>query len=93
MRVTKQRIRFLATAVVDRLQGQHLLDISGSKDRLVETLERAITSELSVEDRLHEEIRRLLKQYDAEFQNGRADYDRMFTMVKNRLVKERGLIL
>lgn len=93
MRVTKQRIRLLATAVVDRLQGQRLLDISGSKDRLVETLDGAITHELSLEDRLHEEIRRLLKQYDAEFQSGRADYDRMFTMVKNRLVKERGLIL
>lgn len=93
MRLTKQRIRLLATAVVDRLHGQHLLDISGSKDRLVETLDRAITHELSLEDGLHEEIRRLLKRYDAEFQSGRADYDRMFTMVKNRLVKERGLIL
>lgn len=93
MRVTKHRIRLLATAVVDRLRGQRLLDISGSKDRLVETLDRAITHELSLEDRLHEEIRRLLQQYDAEFQSGRADYDRMFTMVKNRLVNERELIL
>lgn len=93
MRVTKERIRFLATAVVDRLQGQHLLEISGSKDRLIDSLDRAITDELSVEDRLHAEIHRLLQQYDAEFQSGRADYHKMFTMVKNKLVKERGLIL
>ena len=35
----------------------------------------------------------MLKQYDAEFNSGRADYQKMFTMVKSKLVKERGVIL
>ena len=33
------------------------------------------------------------KQYDAEFESGRADYQKMFMMVKTKLVKERGLVL
>ena len=93
MRVTEERIQSLATAVVERLQEQNLLEISGSKERLIHVVRKAITDELSVEDRLHAEIRALLKQYDAEFQSGRSDYQKMFTMVKNKLVKERGLIL
>ncbi len=93
MRVTEERIQSLATAVVERLQEQNLLEISGSKERLIHVVRKAITDELSVEDRLHAEIRALLKQYDAEFQSGRSDYQKMFTMVKNKLVKERGLVL
>ena len=93
MRVTEERIHLLATAVVERLQEQGLLEIAGSKERLIHGVRTAITDELSVEDRLHEEIRALLKQYDAEFRSGRSDYQKMFTMVKTKLVKERGLIL
>ncbi len=93
MRVTEERIQSLATEVVDRLQEQGLLEVSGSKERLIRGVGKAITDELSVEDRLHAEIRTLLKQYDEEFQSGRADYQKMFTMVKTKLVKERGLVL
>lgn len=93
MRVTEERIQLLATEVVDRLQEQGLLEVSGSKERLIRGVGKAITDELSVEDRLHAEIRTLLKQYDAEFQSGRTDYQKMFTMVKTKLVKERGLVL
>ncbi len=93
MRVTEERIRLLATAVVERLQEQRLLEIAESKERLIDAVRKAITDELSVEDRLHAEIRALLQQYDAEFESGRLDYQKMFTMVKNKLVKERGLVL
>lgn len=93
MRVTAERIQLLATAVVERLQGQGLLEIAGSKERLIHAVRKAITDELSVEDRLHEEIRDLLKQYDEEFRSGRSDYQKTFTMVKTKLVKERGLVL
>ncbi len=93
MRVTEERIQSLATAVVERLQEQGLLEVAGSKERLIDAVRKAITDELFVEDRLHAEIRALLKQYDAEFQSGRSDYQKMFAMVKNKLVKERELVL
>ena len=93
MRVTEERIQLLATAVVDRLQEQGLLEIVGSKEHVVHGVRKAITDELSVEDRLHEEIRVLLKRYDEEFRSGRSDYQKMFAMVKSKLVKDRGLVL
>ena len=93
MRVTKERVHSLAVVVADRLQGRGLLEISGSKAGLIDALAHAITGELSVEDRLDAEIRTLLKQYDEEFQSNRSDYQRTFQMVKNKLVKDRGLVL
>ena len=56
-------------------------------------LDAGITDELSVEDRLNTEVRMLMKQYDAEIERGGVDYQKMFTMIKTKLVRERGLIL
>ena len=93
MRITKERIRHIATTVASRLQDQGLLEVTGSEETLIQALDKAIHDELSVEDRLNAEVRNLLKQYEAEFEKGRADYQKMFTMVKGKLVKERGLVL
>ena len=93
MRVTKERIRVISVAVLEKLSSYQLFDVTGFKEKLVNTLEEAIRDELSVEDRLNVEVRMMLKQYDAEFNSGRADYQKMFTMVKSKLVKERGVIL
>ncbi len=93
MRVTKERIRVISVAVLEKLSSYQLFDVTGFKEKLVDTLEEAIRDELSVEDRLNVEVRMMLKQYDAEFNSGRADYQKMFTMVKSKLVKERGVIL
>lgn len=93
MKLSKARVAHLADTVVSRLLEAGHLDISGDRKTVVEALNRAMTEELSVEDRLHAEIRELMKQYEAEIERGRVDYQKMFTMIKNKLVKERGLIL
>jgi uncharacterized protein len=38
-------------------------------------------------------VRQLLKAYDAQIEQGQVDYQKMFQMVKQKLVRERGLIL
>jgi len=93
MRMTKERIRFVSHTMLDQLKEQQLFNVTGSKEKLVDALEKAIADELSKEDRLNDEVRGMLKQYDAEFDSGRADYQKMFLMVKNKLVKERGIVL
>ena len=93
MRMTKERTRVMALAILERLQGHQLFEVTGSKDKLVAALEKVIADELSVEERLNDETRSILKAYEAECDNRRVDYQTMFTMVKKKLVKERGLIL
>ena len=93
MRLNTIRIHQMAATVVERLDAQGLLKIQGKTDLVVQQLETAITTELQVEDRLNADVRELLKQFDQEFAAGRADYQKMFSMVKQKLIKERGLIL
>jgi hypothetical protein len=83
----------MAESLVSRLQAQGALDLLGSRQGLVEVLDRAVTEELSLEDRLNAEVRALMKNYEAEIERGHVDYQKMFTMIKKKLVQERGLIL
>ena len=93
MKLSKERIGRLAEGVIARLEEAGCLQTIGAKRGLTDTLERVITEELMVEDRLHAEIRELMKQYADEIERGRVDYQKMFTMIKSKLVRERGLVL
>jgi hypothetical protein len=93
MKLTKERIHHLADSIASHLQGKGFLEFAGTKQALVDALEARITDELSLEDRLNAEVRTLMKQYDAEIERGGVDYQKMFTMIKTKLIRERGLIL
>jgi hypothetical protein len=94
MKLSKERVSRLAESMASRLESEGYLQVSPTnKSALVQELDRTITDELQVEDRLNAEIRQLMKAYDAEIQRGQVDYQKMFTMIKSKLVRERGLIL
>ena len=93
MKLSRERIRLLAESLAARLLAEGHLELLGEKRALVESLNHTITEELLVEDRLNAEVRELMKNYESEIQRGGVDYQKMFTMIKSRLVKERGLIL
>ncbi len=93
MKLTKERVRHLAESLVSNLSEKGFVDFAGTKQNLIAALDAGITDELSVEDRLNTEVRTLMKQYDAEIERGGVDYQKMFTMIKTKLVRERGLIL
>jgi len=93
MRVSKERVRHMAESVAAHLQQDGQLDIAGDRKAFVDSLEQAITGELAIEDRLNAEVRQMLKAYEKQIEQGQVDYQRMFTMIKTKLVRERGIIL
>jgi len=93
MKLSKERIAHMAESLAQRLTQQKMVELAGSHHALVETLGRAITEELSVEDKLNAEVRTLMKKYEAEIDRGQVDYQKMFLMVKKQLAKDRGIIL
>jgi hypothetical protein len=92
MKLSRERVSQLAESLATRLGTGELLEVLSPK-QLVQDLERTITDELQVEDRLNAEIRQMMKVHEAEIERGQVDYQKMFTMIKSKLVKERGLIL
>ncbi len=93
MRLSKERVRHMSEMLATRLQQDEHIAIAGDRKGVVEALDRVITEELSVEDRLNAEVRQLLKAYERQIEQGQVDYQKMFTMIKQKLVRERGIIL
>jgi hypothetical protein len=93
MRLSKERVKHMAETLAARLIQEGHVELLAQQKSLVEVLHHAVTEELSIEDRLNAEVRQLLQAYEQQIENGQVDYQKMFTMIKQKLVRERGIIL
>ncbi len=93
MRLSKERVRHMAEMLATRLQQEGHVELMGDRKAFVDALDQTMTEELSVEDRLNAEVRQLMKTYENDIERGHVDYQKMFTMIKSKLVRDRGIIL
>jgi len=93
MRVPKTWVPFLAKKVVDNITLKNLVKPAVPLEKLLTETGEIILEELTMEDRLNEEVREILKSHSAEIEKGRMDYRRLFELTKQKLVKERNLVL
>ncbi len=93
MRLSKERVRHMAETVAGRLEQEGHINLTGDRKAFIDALNRVMTEELSLEDRVNAEVRQLLTAYEKQIEQGQVDYQKMFQMVKQKLVRERGLIL
>jgi uncharacterized protein len=93
MRIPKSWVPVLAKKIVDNLIKKGLVDPAVPMDTLIAETERLLLDELMVEDRINEEVRQILKKFEPEIEKGRLDYRRLFDMTKQKIVKERNVIL
>jgi hypothetical protein len=92
MGLRKEFIRVLSTKVVDDLVKQEMIEIPAGLD-LPEQIFQVMDEEANVEDRLNEEVRTMLNQYQEQMRQSGASYQEMFKLLKNKLVKERKIVL
>ena len=66
-----------------------------SKDplQLAERVRQTMTEELTVEDRLNEEVRDVLAQHSDEMRRMGVSYQEMYKKVKGELARQRKLVL
>lgn len=93
MRYSPERVTVLSKRLVDRLVTEELIKPKGGRAELEASIQRIITEELSVELRLDDEVRQIMRTYQDEIDKGNLDYAKVFQMVKKKLVKDRGMVL
>ena len=93
MRLRREMIEYLSKKIVETLVEKEMIELETDKEKLQGRINQLITEDLLVEDKLNEEVRELLRKHMEEVYKGDVDYSKMFNMIKNKLVKERGLIL
>ena len=93
MRIPKGWVPVLAGDIIDELLRKDQIELKASREQTAAILEELILDELMVEDRLNQEVREMLKQFDSEIEKGRLDYRKLFDLTKKKIVKERNIIL
>jgi hypothetical protein len=93
VRLSSERIAILSKTLADKLiEGKYIEPVI-AKESLIARMEYIIREELVIEDKINQEVRGLLNAYEREIERGDIDYNKMFNMIKSKLIKERGLVL
>jgi len=93
MKLKKERVMLLASNIIEGLLKSGLIAASVHAEELVRKIENTITDDLMIEEKLNEEVREILKSHSKQLEKESVNYQRMFQMVKDKLVRERGIIL
>jgi hypothetical protein len=92
MRLNKNQIEHLAFLVVRNLQKDGKVQIE-EKTSLLEEIIALITEEFQKEDQLDQEVREILSKHMEKIRKENIEYQNMFRMIKNKLAKERNIVL
>ena len=92
MGLRREYVRLLSTKIAEDLVEQEMIEVAEGLD-LAEQLFQVMDAEINLEDRLNEEVRVLLNQYQDQMRQSGASYQEMFKLIKNKLVRERKLVL
>ena len=92
MALRREYVRLLSVKVAEELQKQEMIGVPEGLD-LAAQLFQVMDTEVNVEHRIDEEVRSLLNQYQDQMRQSGASYQEMFKLIKNKLVKERKLVL
>ncbi len=92
MRLNKNQIEHLSFVIIRDLLKQEKIIIE-DKYRQIEILVELITEEFQREDKLDQEVRGILSEHLEKIRNENIEYQTMFRMIKNKLAKERNIVL
>ncbi|MGW8272663.1 MAG: DUF507 family protein [Thermodesulfovibrionales bacterium] len=93
MRIPKSWVPIIAGKVIDSIVGRDYVEPLIPVSDLKKAAEEILLEDLSAEDRLNEEVREILRQHEKDIEFKKLDYKRLFDMTKQKLVRERNLIL
>jgi uncharacterized protein len=90
MLIPKEFVSYLARQLAAKLPAS-LIEIS-NPDAIAALVEGIILEELTVEDRLNEEVREILEEYTVYMSNNGISYSEMFRKIKNQLLQQRKIV-
>ena len=92
MGLRKEFIRLLAGRISEDLLKQEMIEVPAGLD-LEQTIFDVLDAEINLEDRVNEELRVMLNQYQDQMRMTGASYQEMFKLIKGKIVKERKIVL
>jgi len=94
MLLNRDYVGYLASEVIKKLVADQLVEIKEKDVEPVTARVRLrIMEELTVEDRVNEQVRNILIQYQDEMRRTGVSYQEMFKKVKGQIARDQKLIL
>jgi hypothetical protein len=92
MLFSREYVGYLAREVTKKLIAAEMIE-SSSVPAVTERVHAALLEELTLEDRINDEVRAILEAYTEEMRKSGASYQEMFKKVKNELVRKYKAVL
>jgi hypothetical protein len=92
MLLSRDYVGYMAKEIVKRLVAGKMIEVKNT-DTTTQQVRQVMAEEVTIEDRLNEEVREILAKYQEEMRNTGVSYQEMYKKVKGQLARERKLIL
>ena len=92
MLYSKEYVGYLARELTKKLMASEFIE-TANVPALTERVHSALLEELSLEDRINDEVRVILEAYSDEMRRSGANYQEMFRKVKSELVRKYKAVL
>jgi hypothetical protein len=94
MLLNRDYVSYMASEVIKKLVEDNLVEIKEKDlEPVITRVRQRITEEITVEDKVNEEVRNILIQYQDEMRRTGVSYQEMFKKVKGQIARDRKLIL
>jgi hypothetical protein len=92
MLLVRDYVSHMASEVIKCLVEGGLIETKGP-DAIIQRVRQRMMEELTVEDRLNDEVREILTQHQDEMRRTGVSYQEMYKKVKGQLARDRKLVL
>ena len=92
MLLSRDFVGYMAKELVKRLVAGKMIETKNIEN-LTQQVRQVMAEEVTIEDRINEEVREILARYSDEMRRTGASYQEMYKKVKGQLARERKLIL
>jgi hypothetical protein len=93
MRLSKELIKYLSDAIAANLESKGMVEYEVPTHAISDKIAEVITADMLAEDKLNKDVEKILSAHEAEIARGNMDYRKVFELTKQKLAKERGIVL
>ncbi len=92
MALRTEFVELLAEKVSEELVEREVIELP-KEFSITDAIFEVLNEEITLEDRINDEVRTLLNEYGNQIRESGASYQEMFKLIKKKLVRERKVIL
>jgi hypothetical protein len=93
MRLNNEEIKELSNFLAKTLMEKNLLVKQVKLEDIRLDIYNIIVEDMKMEDKLNEEVKDIMERYESELKSGKLDYNKLFNMIKQQIIKERKLVI